>query len=283
SSPKSSPATTAKITTEPPTSIESRAPWITRLHTSRPTSSVPNQWTALGAARRAFTSRRCGSTRPIVPARIATTRFTATSIAPTSAIFRRTSRRSQSHCPSRGETSTRARSLTAPATWFMGRSPIPDARVEGEIREFHKQVHEGVRQGDQEHDALDHRVVPPEDRRDDETAEPRDIEYRFDHDRAADQDRKRDPDHGERRDDRVLERVLVDDHALVQSLGAARQDELLPQDVEHARSCDPCDQRRLHQSERDGRHEQRSDVGPESLVDGHVARHGDPPKPNPEH
>src|SRR5215813_5189385 len=141
----------------------------------------------------------------------ATSRFTTTSTAPTSAIFRRTSARSQSHWPSRADVSAGTPALTASTAWLIASSPIPDPRIEREIREVDQQVHDRVGDGDQQHDALDHRIVAAQHRRDDEAAEAWDVEHGLDHDRAADQNGEGDPDHGERGDDRVLQRVLVHD------------------------------------------------------------------------
>src|SRR5947209_6700886 len=50
--PSASPSRSDPATTLPPTSMEMRAPWITREKMSRPSSSVPNQCAALGGCRR---------------------------------------------------------------------------------------------------------------------------------------------------------------------------------------------------------------------------------------
>src|SRR5213080_3066209 len=137
-SPQTSPTAKASSTTAAPTSSESRAPYTTRLHTSRPTSSVPNQCAAPGAVRRADTSMRSGS-----PA------MTGAST-PTSVARRRTSRESQS---ARRRTGSAGRGRAR--TLMPMRSLVSHPRIEHHVREVHGQVHEHVEARDAEHHALD--------------------------------------------------------------------------------------------------------------------------------
>src|SRR6185503_12327340 len=136
--------------TEPPTIMDRRAPWITRLHASRPTWSVPNQCSPVGRARRALTSSTCGSTPAIRGAPSATSTFSATRTAPSTALRRRRKTRS-------------SRMLAK-----------PDAGVDGEVGQVHEEVDGGIGQRDEEHHALDHGIVSAQDGGDDEPAQPGD-------------------------------------------------------------------------------------------------------------
>ena len=59
--PSAMPSTLDSTTTEKPTVSDSRPPWITRLNTSRPKSSVPNQCAAPGALSRFMMDSFMGS------------------------------------------------------------------------------------------------------------------------------------------------------------------------------------------------------------------------------
>src|SRR5882724_3710035 len=267
-SPQTSPTANASSTTAAPTSSESRAPYTTRLHTSRPTSSVPNQWAAPGAVRRAETSIRSGSPA-MTGASAPTTVVIASSTRPTRVARRRTSRVSQSarrRTGSAGRGSARTLILAGaarPAHVVGGlrlmvcgsaqrrrptargglrlmvcgsaqrRRPtaggllearavslVSHAGIEDDVGEIDGEVHQHVDAGDADHHALDDGIVAPQDGRDDEPPEPGDVEDLLDDHGARDEDRERDADHGDRRDHRVLQRVLVDDGALAQPLGA---------------------------------------------------------------
>ena len=76
---------------------------------------------------------------------------------------------------------------------------VLDARVDDEVHHVHHQVDQHVRRGRDQHHALDHRIVPAQDRRDDEPPEPRDVEHDLGDHRAADEDGQGDADHGHHR------------------------------------------------------------------------------------
>src|SRR5205809_52813 len=238
-SPQTSPTAKASSTTAAPTSSESRAPYTTRLHTSRPTSSVPNQCAAPGAVRRADTSMRSGSPA-MTGASTPTSVVTASSTRPTTVARRRTSRESQS---ARRRTGSAGRGRAR--TLMPMRSLVSHPRIEHHVREVHGQVHEHVEARDAEHHALDHGIVAAQHGRDDQPAEPGNVEDLLHDDRAGDEDRERDADDGDRRDHGVLQRMLVDDGALAQAARATGHDELLAQHVEHGRARDARDERRL--------------------------------------
>ena len=60
--PMAMPITVLKIATATPTVRETRAPYMTRLYTSRPNASVPNQLSQLGGFKRLRGVTACGST-----------------------------------------------------------------------------------------------------------------------------------------------------------------------------------------------------------------------------
>src|SRR5215510_7188811 len=65
-------------------------------------------------------------------------------------------------------------------------SVIADARVDERVEQVHAQIDEDVGRGDDEHHALHHGIVAPENGRDDEPAQPRDVEDDFRDDGASD-------------------------------------------------------------------------------------------------
>src|SRR4051812_9602164 len=111
-----------------PTSSDTRAPYTTRLHTSRPNSSVPRKFFPLGGLRRFTGSRRVGSCVATMPAASAATSMMTKTAAPvTTAGLRR----------------RRCRA-----------SAIADPRVNEDVEHVDDQVDEHVRGRRYEHDAL---------------------------------------------------------------------------------------------------------------------------------
>src|SRR5438034_2078570 len=276
----------ASSTTAAPTSSESRAPYTTRLQTSRPTSSVPNQCVAPGAVSRAETSMRNGSSA-ISGASTPTTVVMASNARPTTVARRRTKRTSQ-----RARRRTGSAGLGSASTLMAGRdeprrganravkwfSLISDPGIEDDVREIHREIDEHVNAGDADDDALDDGIVAPQHRRDDQAPQAGNVEDLLDDHRAGNQDRERDADDGHGRDHRVLERVLVDDGTLAQPLGPAGDDELLAQHVEHRRACDARDQGRLHDAQRERGQRERAQRAEPAVLQRRVAGDGKPPE-----
>src|SRR5437867_1957569 len=172
-SPQTSPTAKASSTTAAPTSSESRAPYTTRLHTSRPTSSVPNQCAAPGAVRRADTSMRSGSPA-MTGASTPTSVVTASSTRPTTVARRRTSRESQS---ARRRTGSAGRGRAR--TLMPMRSLVSHPRIEHHVREVHGQVHEHVEARDaRDERRLDHAQREGRQRERAQRAEPAVLERR---------------------------------------------------------------------------------------------------------
>src|SRR5215212_1676120 len=136
------PPTDVSTIVTPPTSSEMRAPYTTRLHTSRPNSSVPRKCVALGGFRRFGGSSRVGSCVATTPANTAA-----------------------------ASSSTK---IAVPATTLGLRSsrlPIANPRIGEDVEDVDREVDEHVHGGGDEHHALHDGVVAAEDGRDDEAAQ----------------------------------------------------------------------------------------------------------------
>src|SRR5215831_11236961 len=189
-----------------PTSSEIWAPCRTRLYTSRPNSSVPSRFLALGAFRRSAGLSRRGSCVDIAPASNAAMTTTASIAAPTVMLRLRPNRRIHAPRPAARGSAAAARSAAA--------SLIADSRVDDHVERVDRQIDEYVgRRGDQDH-ALHDRVVPPQHRRDDQASEPGNVEHDLGHHGAADQDRHRDADDRDDRHQRIAQGVDIDDPPL---------------------------------------------------------------------
>ena len=99
------------------------------------------------------------------------------------------------------------------------------------------------RVGEDEHDALHHRVVAREDRVDQEQPHSRPPEDRLGQDGAAEQRAELEPDHGQDGHERVPEGVARHDQALAEALGAGGADVLLAQNLQHGRAGHAGDER----------------------------------------
>ena len=108
--------------------------------------------------------------------------------------------------------------------------------------------------GDQHHEVLHDRIVAPADRLDQEAGDAGDVEHGLGDDQAADQERRLDADHGDDRQNGVLQRVMIIDRSLGGALGAGGADIILPQDLQHRGAGDAHGQRRAAEADRHRRH-----------------------------
>src|SRR5499433_3878876 len=164
-----------------PTRSEMRLPWSTRLQTSRPNSSVPRMWVALGGLSREAGDSRVGLYEESTPASSAAAMKTSRMSAPVTTLRLPRRRRSQ-----RGRVAGAAARAVGTRT-STAASVIADARVDERVEEIHAQVDEHVGGGGDEDHALDHGVVAAENRRDDEPSQPRNVEDDLRDDGAANQ------------------------------------------------------------------------------------------------
>src|SRR5262249_23108624 len=78
-----------------------------------------------------------------------------------------------------------------------GWAAIANPRVEHGVGEIDDQIDQHVNEAEQQHDALDDRIVAAQDGIDREAADARDREHRFGDHSAADQERNADADYGD--------------------------------------------------------------------------------------
>ncbi len=110
---------------------------------------------------------------------------------------------------------------------------IPDARIEPRIGHVHQEI-EGDEGARHQHDiGLHHRIVAVGDGLDGEPSHAGQREDRLHHHRPRQEHAELAAYHRHHRDQRVLERVLVDDDAARQALGPGGADIVLAQDLQH--------------------------------------------------
>src|SRR4030095_1431860 len=105
--------------------------------------------------------------------------------APTNTSLRRNSLRSMI-APGLREAALTAMGVTA-ALMMLSRRSIFHARIDGEVQKVDRQIDENVQSRDHQKRALNHRIIAPQDRRNDEVADAWQAKDRFGHDRATDQ------------------------------------------------------------------------------------------------
>ncbi len=152
----------------------------------------------------------------------------------------------------------------------MARS-ISDPRIDHRIENVDGEVHQDVGKAEQQHDALDDRVVAAQDGIDREAAEPGNGEYALGDHGAADQERDADADDRHDRHRGILERMHEQDAALADALGARGADVVLLQHLEHRRAGDAGDQRDVDAAERDRGQDQVFEPRPDPFRDRRIA------------
>src|SRR2546426_6712709 len=208
---------------------------MTRLRTSRPMSSVPNGWARLGADSRISGWGASGSYGATTSANVAVSARSTMSPAETTPSGLRLSAPTSSPsqpwlsaagCPANVE-------LRAMAT---GGSAIANTRVEPRVREVHHEV-QGHQRAGHEHDVgLHHGIIPEQDRLHGQASHPGQREDRLDDHRAGQERPQLAPHDGDHRNERVLERVLVDDDSTFEALGAGGAHVVLAQHFQHGRA-----------------------------------------------
>src|SRR6266478_2026187 len=122
-------------------------------------------------------------------------------------------------------------------------SLIPDPRVEIRVEDVHGQVHEHEGARDHEHAPLHEGDIARQDALDHERPHSGPGEHGFRQHRAAEQIAGLDADHGDDRDERVLERVAHDHRPFGRALGARGPDVVLAEHLEHGAAREPRDDR----------------------------------------
>src|SRR5262245_16284596 len=152
-SPSSPPATTAIATEPSPAMSDTRVPQITRDSTSRPTLSVPSRCARLGFARAWPRSCLSGSWGDSTGARSAAAIANTITAAPKGASRARAARFSTTH-----RLAVPRDDAAGPAS-AGARSAIPDSRIDEAIEQVHDEVRGDEAHRDQQHHALDQRIV----------------------------------------------------------------------------------------------------------------------------
>src|SRR3989338_262507 len=191
---------------------------------SRPRWSAPSRCSSLGRARTEVESVAIGSWVWSALAKRAANTMTSITTPPAAPRgFLRAKRSVTVQAPGRAG---RAPATTSPASAraTAGSGAIAHPRVEHPVEHVHREVGQHHDDGDEHHEVLDDRVVAPEDRLDQEACHPRQVEHGLGDNEAADQERELDADHGDDRQERVLEGVAPDDGAPRLPLAPARAD-----------------------------------------------------------
>src|SRR5690606_38867460 len=196
--PRAMPSTPDSSTTRKPTSSDSRPPWMTRLNTSRPKSSVPNQCSALGACRRFMMESLYGSNGLIQGASAAAATSTASTTRLASTVLRATSRRTACQ-----------RSAHGPEEIAIA-TAVAHSRNDQQVQQVDEKVDQDIDGGNDQQRALDDRVVAPQHRRHHQAAYAGQAKHGFGDHRAADQQSGGQPQHRQYRDQRIARRVLQD-------------------------------------------------------------------------
>src|SRR4029078_4527648 len=148
------------------------------------------------------------------------------------------------------------RGRTATIQWGLSRRSIADPRINQGIGDIDHQIDQHIDKAEQQYDALDHGIVPTQDRVDRQPAQARNREHAFGHQRAADQQRDTDADYRHDRNGGVFQRVNTQNAALIETLGASGADIILLQYFKHGRSRDARDQRGVDRTEGHRRQDQ---------------------------
>src|SRR5439155_10856917 len=221
------PTIPANTTAVRPTTIETRAPKISRDRTSRPSWSVPSRnwvlppFTQNGGLNRAVRlpiSGLCGASwlaktaTKAIPTRI-TSGIIGTS--PSRAARRTEKRGASGVCDGSGMTS---------AGMLMASALQPDARIDHGVQDVDEQVHDHDHEAAQDHDALDDWEVAEGDALVQEPPDARPGEHRLHHHGDIDHDDEVDAGQREHRDQRVFESVLGDHQGLRQAFQPGQLD-----------------------------------------------------------
>src|SRR4030095_4798071 len=203
---------------------------------SRPTSTVPRMWPGPGGRSREAGASRVGLWVESTPANRAASTKTRRMSAPATTL--RLPRRGGSR-PTTGAQGGRRGGGAAPATtlWLprsrrsqRGRvdaaaagpedtrtstaaSLIADPRIDEGVEKIHPEIDQDIDGGRHEHHSLHHGIVASQNGRDDEPAQPRDIEHDLRDDGAADEHGGGDADHRDHGHEGVAEGVDPGDHA----------------------------------------------------------------------
>src|SRR5215475_426179 len=147
------------------------------------------------------------------------------------------------------------------STW-LAMASVPDARIEIGVARVHGEVHEHHDGDDEEIDPLDHRIVALVDGIEEEAPHARQAEDRLENHHSAEDLRDLRAEHGDDRDEGVLEAVLEDDPALAHPLGPGRAHVVLAEDLQELGPGQAHHGGRGGDAEDEGRNDELRDVRP---------------------
>src|SRR6184192_36181 len=178
-------------------------------------------------------------------AKIATRHKTMMTAPPAMASRLRRRRRTPSRHRLLGRTLSCASAATGlgartPSGSTRGRGPavtlITDPGVERAVGEVDDEIHDREEHAVGEHDRHDHRIGASRHREHEEATHAGHAKDRLDEERSRPDRREEGPQQRDHRNQRVLQRVLEDDRAPGEALGARREREVGADDLEHARA-----------------------------------------------
>src|SRR3954463_10945423 len=212
-----------------PTNSDTRAPYNTRVKTSRPNISVPKKNCDDGGRKRRRTRIAEGSTGEISGASTAASVNSRITEKPIMKERWRSRRRSVPW--PRGAAITEAVASDPSPT-----SVMTHPRIRQGVENIDGQVDHHKGEAEDQHGALHQRIIARHDRLHHHAADPRQREYLLDDDGAADRGTQQNAGGGDDQDQRVAQRMLADRPPLAEPLGACGADVILAEHVEHRRA-----------------------------------------------
>src|SRR5262245_2954675 len=230
-----------------------RAPWISRLKTSRPSTSVPSRYLVLPPSCHAGGESLSGSDCSVGEWGAMSGASSATSTSTT--MMKNEPHGSRARALSGRDSVEVSGAAPNPASIGSSTRAIsgePDARVEVGVEDVHAQVDAEHDDGLQQDHGLEQRVVPEDDGLVGEPPDARPREYGLRDDRAGDEQREVDSEQRGHRDQRVAQTVLPDHDGLREPLEPRELDELAPHHLEKTRAHEPHHAGHQEDAERDG-------------------------------
>src|SRR6266542_5000426 len=207
----------ARATEPKPAMSDTRVPQTMRESTSRPTLSVPMRWERSGRARVLPRSCLSGSYGEITGAKSATTIARSITTTPSGP------RRVRAACRSTVQRRARSRPRRDGRAMAAAGSAISDPGIDPAIEQIDGQVAQDEAHRDEQDHPLHQWIVAREDRVHHEAAHAGQGEHVFGDHRPADQRAELEAEHGDDRDEGVLEHVATDDARLREPLGRSEE------------------------------------------------------------
>src|SRR6266536_5549048 len=266
----------ARATDPKPAMSDTRVPQTMRESTSRPTLSVPMRWERSGLARVWPRSCLSGSYGEITGAKSAATIARSITTTPSGPKRVRAACRRTVHRRARSRPGREARAMAAAG------SAISDPGIDPAIEQVHGQVAQDEAHRDAQDHALHQWIVAREYRVHHEAPHPGQGEHVLGDHCSADQRAELEAEHGDDRDEGVLEHVATDDARLRKPLGPRGTHVVLRERVEHARTQGARDHGGEGEAQSERGQDERAETGHHLLEGVDVAGEGEPAQLHPE-